>query len=148
MIEELAKKDGLTREQFVSESGDIHADLFELLDKYSPSVGIWGMILMLAKMSFRHDARLSDVLQELKSAYFLETGKMFWNYRVIDFAEENGGETCLKICEVYYDDDEKPNGYADASVMGDSLAETRQELKRMTAATNKPVLTLKGGKLF
>jgi len=73
---------------------------------------------------------------------------MFWNYRVIDFAEENDGEPCYKICEVYYDDDEKPTGYADASVMGDNLAETRQELKRMTAATNKPVLTLKDGKLI
>lgn len=148
MIEELARKDGITREQFVSESGDINADLFEVLDKYHPSVGIWGMIVMLATMSCRYDARLSDVLDEVKSAYFLETEKMFWNYRVIDFAEENNGEPCLKICEVYYDDDEKPTGYADASVMGDNLAETRQELKRMTAATNKPVLTLKNGKLI
>lgn len=73
---------------------------------------------------------------------------MFWNYRVIDLREENGGEPCYKICEVYYSDDEKPDGYADATVMGDNLAEVRQELKRMTAATNKPVLTLKGGKLF
>jgi hypothetical protein len=73
---------------------------------------------------------------------------VIWNYRVIDLREENGGEPCYKICEVYYNDDEKPDGYADATVMGDNLAEVRQELKRMTAATNKPVLTLHGGKLF
>ena len=80
MIEELARKDGITREQFVSESGDINADLFEVLDKYHPSVGIWGMIVMLATMSCRYDARLSDVLAEVKSAYFLETEKMLTLY--------------------------------------------------------------------
>lgn len=73
---------------------------------------------------------------------------MFWNYRVINLAENNGGEPCYAICEVYYNDDEKPDGYADATVSGGNLADVRQELKRMMAATNKPVLTLKGGKLF
>ena len=75
---------------------------------------------------------------------------MVWNYRVIDLTEENGGEPCYKICEVYYPQStlDQPDGYADATVMGDNPAEVRQELKRMMAATNKPVLTLKDGKLF
>ena len=75
---------------------------------------------------------------------------MIWSYRVIDLAEENNGEPCLKICEVYYPQStlDKPDGYADATVMGETYAELCEELRRMTEATLKPILTLKDGKLF
>jgi len=72
---------------------------------------------------------------------------MIWNYRVIDLTEENNGEPCLKICEVYYSDNEKPDGYADATVMGETYAELCEEIRRMTEATLKPILKLKDGKL-
>jgi len=72
---------------------------------------------------------------------------MIWNYRVIDLTEENNGEPCLKICEVYYSDNEKPDGYADATVMGETYAELCEEIRRMTEATLKPTLKLKDGKL-
>ena len=73
---------------------------------------------------------------------------MIWNYRVIDLTEENNGEPCLKICEVYYGDNEKPDGYADATVMGETYSELCEEIRRMTEATLKPILKLKDGKLF
>ena len=73
---------------------------------------------------------------------------MIWNYRVIDLTEENNGEPCLQMCEVFYNDDEKPDGYARATVMGETYAELCEELRRMTAATNKPILKLKDGKFF
>ena len=40
---------------------------------------------------------------------------MSWNYRVLAFEEKE--EIVLKICEVYYDKDNIPNGYGEPNIM-------------------------------
>ena len=49
---------------------------------------------------------------------------MSWNYRIL--ATEVNQEVTLYMCEVYYDEQGVPDGYADASPIG---SETKKEIK-------------------
>ncbi len=65
---------------------------------------------------------------------------MSWNYRVLAFVQED--ETVLQICEVYYDDENKPNGYTDKNTI--ISLEGKEGLKWMLSkyreALKKPIL--------
>jgi len=64
-----------------------------------------------------------------------------WNFRLIDMTKRNDGEKWVTIKEVYYEDD-KPVGYADATVGGESVDEVKQDLLRMLTACDLPMLAV------
>ena len=64
-----------------------------------------------------------------------------WNFRLIDMSAANGGEPWVTIKEVYYEDD-KPVGYADVTVGGESADEVKQDLLRMLTACDLPMLAV------
>lgn len=64
-----------------------------------------------------------------------------WNHRLIDMTAENNGEPWLAICEVFYGDDGKPQGYTGpVNVSGENIEEIRQTLERMRKAVENPTL--------
>lgn len=65
---------------------------------------------------------------------------MSWNYRILAHETNNG--CYFEIYEVYYDKNNKPNGYTSEpiSVGGNDLKEIADELKRMATALEKPIL--------
>ena len=65
---------------------------------------------------------------------------MHWNFRLIDLSHENAGEPWVRIQEVYYNDDESLEGYADATVGSEDAEGLRLTLTRMLEALDKPVL--------
>jgi hypothetical protein len=64
-----------------------------------------------------------------------------WNFRLVDLTAQNDGEKWITIQEVYYEDD-KPVGYANATVGGESIDEVKQDLMRMIEACNQPMLVV------
>ena len=58
-----------------------------------------------------------------------------WNYRLIK--EENGAIT---IGEVYYNDDNDPFGYVNASIIGEDKNEVKEEYEILKEAFDYPVL--------
>lgn len=65
---------------------------------------------------------------------------MYWNHRVVKIVEP--AETVLMIAEVYYNSDtNRPFGYADASVIGDTLDEIHQVVAWFERATKQPILS-------
>mgnify|MGYP003340372287 CR=1 FL=1 len=67
---------------------------------------------------------------------------MHWNYRLIDLSHENAGDPWLDVKEVYYDDDESLQGYADVSLGSEDVDGLRETLTRMLEALDKPVLKI------
>lgn len=67
--------------------------------------------------------------------------KPYWNHRVIEFVEPDGGPW-LSIHEVYYDADGNPQTYTENAIgaCGDSMEELTQTLQRMMACLSKPVM--------
>jgi hypothetical protein len=68
-----------------------------------------------------------------------------FNYRVLALRPPDGYPDtgiCLQLCYVYYDDDGKPNGYADTplNVCGDSIEDIHWMLDHMREALLKPIL--------
>ncbi len=65
---------------------------------------------------------------------------MGWNHRIL--AHEHKGEIYLKIHEVLYDKDGKPNGYTkDAiTVGGEDLKSITWTLNKMKECRKKPIL--------
>lgn len=47
---------------------------------------------------------------------------MHWNNRLVKLTESDGSEI-LKLAEVYYDDDNKPTGYAEICTVADDIDE-------------------------
>lgn len=65
---------------------------------------------------------------------------MSWNYRVIAF--KSNDEIFMRICEVYYDENKKPNGYiAEKVFIGDSVKGLNWTLNKMKLALKKPILS-------
>jgi hypothetical protein len=64
-----------------------------------------------------------------------------WNFRLVDLTAQNDGEKWITIQEVYYEDD-KPVGYASATVGGESAEEVKQDLLRMLTACDLPTLVV------
>lgn len=65
---------------------------------------------------------------------------MHWNYRIVNLKSENGGEDWYCIREVYYDDNEKPEGHSDVAVGSESLEDVLNVLDMMRKATKLPAL--------
>jgi hypothetical protein len=65
---------------------------------------------------------------------------MFWNYRIVNLKSENGGEDWYCIREVYYDENNKPEGHSDVSVGSESLEDVQNVLDMMRKATELPAL--------
>jgi len=65
---------------------------------------------------------------------------MHWNYRIVNLKSENGGEDWYCIREVYYDENNKPEGHSDVSVGSESLEDVLNVLDMMRKATELPAL--------
>lgn len=65
---------------------------------------------------------------------------MHWNYRIVNLKSENGGEDWYCIREVYYDDNDKPEGHSDVAVGSESLEDVLNVLDMMRKATELPAL--------
>jgi hypothetical protein len=62
-----------------------------------------------------------------------------WNHRVVEF--DNGdGEKYYEICEVYYDEQDKPTGYCDAHIGSETLDGLKGEIARLSEALAHPVI--------
>lgn len=64
---------------------------------------------------------------------------MTWNHRIVKFKSEHG--EYLGICEVYYDEDDKPFAHdKEPSVQGETVEEIKQQLEWMLESVKKPIL--------
>lgn len=65
-----------------------------------------------------------------------------WNHRVMKFNDPLH-EEWLEICEVYYDEADKPFLYTEKAVgvAGETIDELRVTLRRMEKALDEPILT-------
>jgi len=63
-----------------------------------------------------------------------------WNYRIL--AKEYNDEVYFQIHEVYYDSNEKPNGYTEnpISVGAETVDGIKWVLSKMAEAYEKPIL--------
>jgi len=66
---------------------------------------------------------------------------MYWNHRVVNRIEENDGEDWFVVCEVYYNENNQPCGYCDATVGSETMEELKTTIERITKAYEQPVLT-------
>jgi hypothetical protein len=65
--------------------------------------------------------------------------KMHWNHRVVEM--DNGdGDKWYQICEVHYDENDKPIGYCDTFVGSETLEGLRGEIARFSEAVAHPIL--------
>ena len=64
-----------------------------------------------------------------------------WNYRLVKDGPDDF--SCLTVAEVYYNEDGEPDGWCDASVIGDDLKEAKEVLWMMFEAFDKPILEAK-----
>lgn len=65
---------------------------------------------------------------------------MSWNYRILAFEQED--ETVLQICEVYYNDENIPDGYTDKNtvISTEGKEGLRWVLSKYREALKKPIL--------
>lgn len=78
---------------------------------------------------------------------------MYWNNRVVRFVDVIKGETeefseefseeFYEIKEVYYDENNKPNGYVDPCLGSETVESLREVVARLHEAFDKPVLDAK-----
>ena len=64
---------------------------------------------------------------------------MTWNHRVLRHIDAWGDEY-YTFAEVFYDDDDKPEGYSTVCMVGDNIEEMRQIANRLLKAADQPVL--------
>jgi hypothetical protein len=62
---------------------------------------------------------------------------MTWNHRVV---RTNDSEEYLELAEVFYDSDDLPYAYGNATVGGDTLEELQVQLFWMMESLSKPIL--------
>ena len=65
---------------------------------------------------------------------------MYWNYRVVNIAEDNAEEPFYEVCEVFYDESDVPAGWAKASVCGEDMKVLRECMEKMVQAMELPTL--------
>jgi hypothetical protein len=53
---------------------------------------------------------------------------------------DNGGDDFFVFKEVFYDDQDRPDGYSNPFMGGDSIDEVRELLVRLSVALSLPVL--------
>ena len=65
---------------------------------------------------------------------------MYWNHRVL--ASEQNGEIYFQIHEVYYDKNDKPDGYTknSISVGGENIKEINWTLNKIKKCLKEPIL--------
>jgi hypothetical protein len=65
-----------------------------------------------------------------------------WNYRVLERADKKSGDKTFAIHEVYYNDEDKPDGCTKNAVapMGESLEELKDDMDHYRQALEKPIL--------
>jgi hypothetical protein len=66
-----------------------------------------------------------------------------WNHRFIAFDDKflNDGTTYIRLCEVYYDDDnETPIAYSEPSLHFDNLDGVQDFVDRIARAASQPIL--------
>jgi hypothetical protein len=63
-----------------------------------------------------------------------------WNFRLLDVADENGGDPYLELIEVHYNDAGVPVGYCDPCTGSEDLGGMKQLIEWYTLALGKPVL--------
>jgi hypothetical protein len=64
---------------------------------------------------------------------------MTWNHRVLRHIDAWGDEY-YTFAEVFYDDNDKPEGYSTVCMVGDNNDEIRQIANRLLKAADQPVL--------
>jgi hypothetical protein len=67
---------------------------------------------------------------------------MTWNHRIVKITEIVDGtqEYVFSLQEVYYNDEKKPEGYCEPSIVGDSVEEVKAVIEDMLEAFNRPIL--------
>ena len=65
---------------------------------------------------------------------------MNWNHRLMNCPSDNGGDDFFVFKEVFYDDQDRPDGYSNPFMGGDSIDEVRELLVRLSVALSLPVL--------
>ena len=67
---------------------------------------------------------------------------MHWNHRVVlvHEPENEEDEPFFEVCEVFYNENNEPCGYSEASAGSDTLEGLSEYLERMTSALQAPVL--------
>ena len=67
---------------------------------------------------------------------------MHWNHRVVEF--DNGdSDKWYEICEVYYDESNKPIGYCDICAGSETLEGVKRGIARLHEALAQPILNEK-----
>ena len=64
---------------------------------------------------------------------------MYWNNRIVEF-DDGQDDKYYEICEVYYDDNDKPFTYSDAPISSDTQDGLKQVYERMREALDLPVI--------
>jgi len=66
----------------------------------------------------------------------------YWNNRLVNRRDSNGGEDYLQLCEVYYNaDDDSLIGFSDVeNIGGETIESARRSYERLAEAFNHPVL--------
>lgn len=64
---------------------------------------------------------------------------MTWNHRVLRHIDAWGDEY-YTFAEVFYDDNDKPEGYSTVCMVGDNIDEMREIANRLLRAVDQPVL--------
>ena len=68
----------------------------------------------------------------------MDSGFSGWDYRVV--RRQDGGETWLQICEVYFNDEGAPFALCDATPQGETPEELASDVEAIAEALGKPVI--------
>jgi len=64
----------------------------------------------------------------------------YWNFRLIDLSDENGGEPYIELREVFYDDEGVPIGHGSPAIGAESVESMREVMRWHALALDKPVM--------
>lgn len=64
----------------------------------------------------------------------------YWNYRVVNVQDDPEEEPFYEVCEVFYDDNDDPAGWAKCNACGEDMQILSECLKLMAKALNQPIL--------
>lgn len=60
-----------------------------------------------------------------------------WNHRIVRTIDE---DECFELAEVFYDTENKPYAYGEASIVGSNMDEIKQQIDMFDFALTKPIL--------
>lgn len=64
----------------------------------------------------------------------------YWNYRVVNVEDQPDEEPFYEVCEVFYDENDDPAGWAKANICGEDMQSLYECTKLMAKALNLPTL--------